>query len=94
MDETLTKPIVPIGDFIIANAKGVAGKDGVYYHYSEVCTLLKKYSDQYKPKKPEVVTETTNDCAIYKTKTLCTPFRFQKSEACKYCVSNKLTTHK
>jgi hypothetical protein len=31
----------PIGDFIMDNAKGVQGQDGVYYHYSEVCKLLK-----------------------------------------------------
>ena len=31
----------PIGDFIIENGKGVHGHDGIYYHYSEVCKLLK-----------------------------------------------------
>jgi hypothetical protein len=31
----------PIGDFIINNAKGVQGSDGMYYHYSEVCKLIK-----------------------------------------------------
>lgn len=33
----------PIGDFVINNAKGIQGNDGVYYHYSEVCKLLKEY---------------------------------------------------
>jgi hypothetical protein len=31
----------PVGDFIMDNATGVQGGDGVYYHYSEVCKLLK-----------------------------------------------------
>jgi hypothetical protein len=31
----------PVGDFIMDNATGVQGSDGVYYHYSEVCKLLK-----------------------------------------------------
>jgi hypothetical protein len=30
----------PVGDFIMDNATGVQGGDGVYYH-SEVCKLLK-----------------------------------------------------
>jgi hypothetical protein len=33
----------PIGDFVLDNAKGVEGNDGTYYHYSEVCKLLKLY---------------------------------------------------
>ena len=33
----------PIGNFIMENAEGVMGNDGMYYHYSDVCTLLKKY---------------------------------------------------
>jgi hypothetical protein len=36
----------PIGDFVIKNAKGTQTENGVYYHYSEVCTLLKKYKKQ------------------------------------------------
>jgi thiamine biosynthesis protein ThiC len=36
----------PIGDFIIKNAKGTQTENGVYYHYSEVCTLLKSYEKQ------------------------------------------------
>jgi len=35
------KPV--ISDFIISNAKGVQGNDGVYYHFTEVISLLKKY---------------------------------------------------
>lgn len=33
----------PIGDFIIENATGVQGVDGVYYHYTEVIKLLRLY---------------------------------------------------
>lgn len=33
----------PIGDFIIENSNGVMGNDGMYYHYSDVCKLLKLY---------------------------------------------------
>jgi hypothetical protein len=36
----------PIGDFIIENATGTMGNDGVYYHYSDVCKLLKLYKDK------------------------------------------------
>lgn len=36
----------PIGSFIIQNAKGVSLSDGQYYHYSEVCKLLKLYKNQ------------------------------------------------
>ena len=42
-EEELPKPI---GDFIIENAKGVMGNDGMYYHYSEVCKMLKKYNEE------------------------------------------------
>lgn len=31
----------PIGDFIIKNAKGDLHTDGMYYHYRDVCKLLK-----------------------------------------------------
>jgi len=40
--ETIPIP-EPTGKFIIENAKGIAGLDGQYYHYAEVCSLLKKY---------------------------------------------------
>ena len=33
----------PIGDFIFDNAEGQMGVDGAYYHYSDVCTLIKLY---------------------------------------------------
>jgi len=36
----------PIGSFVMENAEGVMGNDGMYYHYSDVCTLLKKYHEQ------------------------------------------------
>lgn len=36
----------PIGDFIINNAKGTQLEDGIYYHYTEVIKLLKKYRDE------------------------------------------------
>ncbi len=31
----------PIGKFIIENATPVQGNDGAYFHYSDVCKLLK-----------------------------------------------------
>jgi len=41
-EETLEEAVKPpIGDFIIANATPRQGLDGAYYHYSEVCKLLK-----------------------------------------------------
>ena len=33
----------PVGNFIVANAKGTPMADGTYYHYAEVCQLLKLY---------------------------------------------------
>ena len=33
----------PIGQFIIDHAEGIQADDGMYYHYSDVCSLLKKY---------------------------------------------------
>ncbi len=39
----------PIGQFIIDNAKGVAGNDGQYYHYAEVCKLLRLQKDKIIP---------------------------------------------
>ena len=36
----------PIGKFIIDNAKGTETQNGVYYHYSDVCTLLNKQKEQ------------------------------------------------
>ena len=38
-------PIVPIGSFILGqeDITPVMGNDGAYYHYSSVCTLLKRY---------------------------------------------------
>lgn len=32
----------PTGDFIMKHAKGVAGVDGQYYHYAEVCSLIRR----------------------------------------------------
>lgn len=39
--ETLEEIKPPIGKFIIENATPTKGADGDYYHYSEVCKLLK-----------------------------------------------------
>ena len=35
----------PIGDFIIDNARGIQLEDGMYYHYTEVIKLLRKYGE-------------------------------------------------
>lgn len=40
----------PIGNFIIENAIGIIGNDGMYYHYSEVCKLLRLYEKELKEK--------------------------------------------
>jgi hypothetical protein len=39
--ETLEEVKPPIGEFIINNAASTQGNDGAYYHYSEVCKLLR-----------------------------------------------------
>ena len=44
--ETLEEVKVPIGEFIINNAVSIQGADGAYYHYSEVCKLLKLQSQR------------------------------------------------
>lgn len=41
MAQTLEEVKKPIGDFIIENAVSTQGLDGAYYHYSEVCKLLR-----------------------------------------------------
>lgn len=38
-----SKPIKPIGKFILDNAEGVELSDGTYYHYAHVCILLNKH---------------------------------------------------
>jgi len=45
-EETLEEIKLPIGDFIIKNATPTQGADGVYYHYSEVCKLLKLQAER------------------------------------------------
>jgi hypothetical protein len=44
--ETLEEIILPIGDFIIENTTPIQGADGAYYHYSEVCKLLKLQAER------------------------------------------------
>lgn len=46
--EELVEVKSPIGKFILDNAKGVQLPDGQYFHYSEVCKLLKKYKKSLK----------------------------------------------
>lgn len=54
--ETMTEEIKkPIGDFILENAKGVQGQDGVYYHYSEVCKLLRLQEKELKKSEKDLV---------------------------------------
>jgi len=51
-EETLMQPIEPpIGDFIFANANAIQLEDGYYYHYSEVCKLLKLQSERINSEK-------------------------------------------
>jgi len=43
MTRTIKKPV---GEFVHDNGKNpMVTNDGFYYHYSEVCTLLKKYAE-------------------------------------------------
>jgi len=47
-------PEKPIGDFVLNNAKHwIEKSDGNYYHYSEVCQLLRKYAAQSRPSSAE-----------------------------------------
>jgi predicted S18 family serine protease len=46
--ETLEEVKPPIGKFIIDNAVSIQGTDGAYYHYSEVCKLLRLQQQQDK----------------------------------------------
>lgn len=46
MGQTLEEVKKPIGDFIIENAVSTQGLDGAYYHYSEVCKLLRLQEEQ------------------------------------------------
>ncbi len=40
----MQEPKKPIGYFIINNSKGTQTENGVYYHYTKVCRLLKLYA--------------------------------------------------
>lgn len=51
MEDNLLEIPKPIGSFIIENSTGVQGNDGVYYHYAEVCKLLKLYEKQIRDEK-------------------------------------------
>jgi hypothetical protein len=51
--ETLEEVKPPIGKFIIDNAVSIQGTDGAYYHYSEVCKLLRLQQEQDKNKYSE-----------------------------------------
>ena len=54
MEEEIFEEIKPpIGKFIIDNAVSVQGSDGAYYHYSEVCKLLRLQQEQDKSKYSE-----------------------------------------
>lgn len=55
-NETLEEVKLPIGKFIIDNAISTQGTDGAYYHYSEVCKLLrlKQKQDNNKYNEKEV----------------------------------------
>lgn len=44
-DEGIREVEKPIGDFIMANATGVMGNNGMFYHYADVCNLLKSYHE-------------------------------------------------
>ena len=46
MEEELEEIQMPIGNFIMNNAKGVMCDDGVYYHYAQVCRLLRLYHEE------------------------------------------------
>lgn len=43
-DDGLVEIPEPVGKFIIDNANGTMGNDGMYYHYAEVIKLLKLYT--------------------------------------------------
>lgn len=36
----------PVGDFVIKNGNAHILKGGAYYHYSDVCRMLKSYATQ------------------------------------------------
>lgn len=41
--DKLNKVPKPVGKFILDNAEGTQTDTGTYYHYSEVCSLVKNY---------------------------------------------------
>lgn len=41
--DDLKEPEKPVGDFILEYGKGTQTENGMFYHYSEVCKLLKDY---------------------------------------------------
>lgn len=41
-------PIPKFSEFVINNGNGIQTNDGIYYHFSEVISILKKYDKQVK----------------------------------------------
>jgi hypothetical protein len=42
LDENLRDLPKPIGDIVIEECDGVQGEDGMYFHYTDVCSLVSK----------------------------------------------------
>lgn len=45
----------PIGDFILKNARGNKTENGVYYHFVDVCRLLKIHKKTYTKKQKDLL---------------------------------------
>ena len=51
------KEIKPIGQFLLDSGKGVQTSTGRFYHYSDVCVLLRKFADRENAKLEHELTE-------------------------------------
>lgn len=70
-DDELEETPEPVGKFIIDNSEGIWMNDGKYYHYSEVCRLLRCYAqlcvtqEMEKQKVKPIPTLTCKNCGDY-----------------------------
>ena len=69
----------PIGKFIIDNGKGNQTENGVYYHYTDVCRLLKLYKEHL-----QIFATAKSSCGFFENNSQVTSLT-----ACKNCGKEK-----
>lgn len=61
----------PIGQFIIdSGVKALETQNGHYYHYSDVCILLKKFANQKLDEYSEKLCNQLNDAGLHQAESI------------------------